>query len=606
MAGLLCSLALVLCLFGCPGEPDMPPTPPAAKLASLSVSPSAATIRSGDEVELTANFTMESGTENQLTWHWTAEPSGAVYMNDYYPKTTVSLESDYSGNPGDTITVTCSAGGKTASATLTVGGGNVVTLDLNGGSSRSGDLISSTAYGTANGTHFNGSGKSPYTVFTASKLTGTEINLPLKSDMTGLRLGYNFKGWGTTADATTVAYAAYQPYTEEESITLYAIWEPSTYTQYQYVVNKENIDGSYENNYPRTEHGTTGEAIDVASLYASMDLSGFELESVTPANPVIAADGSTSVEIKFKRKMYTLTFDANGGKFTTPGETGTRQLKYGAEMPAVTAFPAVTHETLDFDKWTMAGSSADLQIGATPTITGDTEIKANWIDIAPADAGSGFVTFGYGPQTVKKADVTIRGLVEDGGFWNGYYKGSDGEYYLKMNAKPDGTGAKFSDGATAIESNKEYYFKVEPVKWKSFTDGSATRLIAEKILEAKVPFDSIDTFLSGAFKERAFGKSGAAKINGDITLPSSEMVTSAYGTIANAKLKETDYTMAKGIKWDPTYRDSTGGYWFLSDGASETTKATFIKPNGLNPMSAEEEKSSINAGIVPTLCITNN
>lgn len=39
------------------------------------------------------------------------------------------------------------------------------------------------------------------------------------------RTNYNFKGWGTSASATTVAYAAGANYTANAAITLYAIWE---------------------------------------------------------------------------------------------------------------------------------------------------------------------------------------------------------------------------------------------------------------------------------------------------------------------------------------------------------------------------------------------
>ena len=39
------------------------------------------------------------------------------------------------------------------------------------------------------------------------------------------RTNYNFKGWGTSASATTVSYAAGGSYTANAAITLYAIWE---------------------------------------------------------------------------------------------------------------------------------------------------------------------------------------------------------------------------------------------------------------------------------------------------------------------------------------------------------------------------------------------
>lgn len=39
------------------------------------------------------------------------------------------------------------------------------------------------------------------------------------------RTNYNFKGWGTSASATTVSYAAGANYTANAAITLYAVWE---------------------------------------------------------------------------------------------------------------------------------------------------------------------------------------------------------------------------------------------------------------------------------------------------------------------------------------------------------------------------------------------
>lgn len=41
------------------------------------------------------------------------------------------------------------------------------------------------------------------------------------------RVNYNFLGWGTSASATTVAYAPGSEYTKDAPLTLYAIWTPS-------------------------------------------------------------------------------------------------------------------------------------------------------------------------------------------------------------------------------------------------------------------------------------------------------------------------------------------------------------------------------------------
>ena len=58
-----------------------------------------------------------------------------------------------------------------------------------------------------------------------SKQTKTYgVALTLQSDVP-TRANYAFKGWGTSASATTVSYAAGAKYTANSAITLYAVWE---------------------------------------------------------------------------------------------------------------------------------------------------------------------------------------------------------------------------------------------------------------------------------------------------------------------------------------------------------------------------------------------
>lgn len=55
-----------------------------------------------------------------------------------------------------------------------------------------------------------------------TKTYGTALTL---SSTKPTRTNYNFKGWGTSASATTVSYASGASYTANAAITLYAIWE---------------------------------------------------------------------------------------------------------------------------------------------------------------------------------------------------------------------------------------------------------------------------------------------------------------------------------------------------------------------------------------------
>ena len=96
------------------------------------------------------------------------------------------------------------------------------------------------------------------------------------------------------------------------------------------------------------------------------------------------------------------------------------------------------------------------------------------------DPNGTYLLFGWYPQTVKSADVTVGSTPES----NGYYLGSDGAYYMKATAQVDsdpsgGTYDNFKDG-TSITQGTEYYFKMEKLKWRILTEnyeGSGNALI---------------------------------------------------------------------------------------------------------------------------------
>ena len=60
-----------------------------------------------------------------------------------------------------------------------------------------------------------------------TKTYGTDLTL---SSTTPTKAGYTFQGWGTTSNATTVAYKPGAKYTSNANLTLYAIWKTNTYT----------------------------------------------------------------------------------------------------------------------------------------------------------------------------------------------------------------------------------------------------------------------------------------------------------------------------------------------------------------------------------------
>ena len=109
-----------------------------------------------------------------------------------------------------------------------------------------------------------------------------------------------------------------------------------------------------------------------------------------------------------------------------------------------------------------------------------------------------YVLFGEWPQTVKAQNVEITKLIDQD---KHLYLGSDGCKYFKMVANPyvvkDGWGnIKLSfdfDNESKIETGIEYYFKVEPIKWKvvtrNYNNTGNSLLYSEKVLLASIPYD---------------------------------------------------------------------------------------------------------------------
>ena len=96
------------------------------------------------------------------------------------------------------------------------------------------------------------------------------------------------------------------------------------------------------------------------------------------------------------------------------------------------------------------------------------------------EEGVDYILFGSYPQTIKASNVTITSDPVDE---NGYYTGSDGEKYAKQVANPSGTSSQYalSDG-TYLTAGTEYYFKVEPLKWRILSEENGQALLVCDVL----------------------------------------------------------------------------------------------------------------------------
>ena len=96
-----------------------------------------------------------------------------------------------------------------------------------------------------------------------------------------------------------------------------------------------------------------------------------------------------------------------------------------------------------------------------------------------------YILFGSYPKTIKADGITINERDIDD---YGYYLGSDGARYAKVKAAPRMNTYVYSDGTTIVK-DVEYYFKVEPIKWRILSESNGEAiLLAEDVLNANIPF----------------------------------------------------------------------------------------------------------------------
>ena len=203
------------------------------------------------------------------------------------------------------------------------------------------------------------------------------------------------------------------------------------------------------------------------------------------------------------------------------------------------------------------------------------------------------IEFGSYPQTIKEENITIINTKQDE---KGYFTGSDGEKYAFVKAKPFGN-YEFSNGEKIIK-NKEYYFKVEPIKWKVLEDKDGkVFLFSEFILDCH-RFDdsskdysssSIRSWLNNEFYNKAFTekqkelismKTISGSLNDKIFLLSEEEINNtSYGFNSDFDRckKVTDYAKANSAYEN---KGNKNGWYWLRSPAPKSSVACRVRDYG--------------------------
>ena len=124
---------------------------------------------------------------------------------------------------------------------------------------------------------------------------GTATHTPVEP----VRPGYVFSHWSLSENGSAYTFGSVLT----ESITLYAVWTPSTNTNYLVIHWWENADNT-EYSYHESEvlSGTT----DTMSAARAKSYGGFTAQTIT--QQTIEADGSTIVNVYYNRNIYTIKF----------------------------------------------------------------------------------------------------------------------------------------------------------------------------------------------------------------------------------------------------------------------------------------------------------
>lgn len=241
---------------------------------------------------------------------------------------------------------------------------------------------------------------------------------------TPVRTGYVFKGWATSATALagTTDLGALNTDLTDTSITYYAVWAVADGVKYTVKVYIMNTEGAYGDPEVHESTGKTGDSVTSANFYTLQN--GLSLDSAYASEArtgIIAADGSTVLEVHIERHQYDFTVVVDGSSTET-------KYYYGAIVSEPEA-PSKTGYT--FDGWdnavpkTMPAENVTINANwkvNEHTVTyfvdgvqsGEVE-KYNYgaaIAIRPAPEKEGYTFSGWDrtlPETMPDEDIVVKG-----------------------------------------------------------------------------------------------------------------------------------------------------------------------------------------------------
>ena len=288
------------------------------------------------------------------------------------------------------------------------------------------------------------------------------------SDKVPVRSGHTFLNWNTQSDGNGIDYAPEEEYTENEDITLYAQWEPHTYTV------TYDVNGGDPDTTPAQQIKLFGIPLtltnDIPTRFG-FTFEGWDTEAEgTGTHYAAGALYTQNAELMLYAQWeaippatYTVSFDANGGDpETTPApQTKTHDitLTLTGDIPSRVGHTFVTWHT-----------DPDGVMGQTYSPLGNytdndhITLYAQWEAIPPAtytvtfDANGGDPDTAPAPQT-KTHDITLT--------LTGDIPSRASYSFVGWNTLSDGTGTHYASGDPYTDNDHitlfaQWYSSVPP------------------------------------------------------------------------------------------------------------------------------------------------
>lgn len=330
----------------------------------------------------------------------------------------------------------------------------------------------------------------------------TSTSLKSANDLGLSRTGYTLQGWSSTSNGS-VAYTDGASVTLVSDITLYAIWQANKYN----VTFNANEGKFSDNNTSKTMEETYDCYYVLPSANPTRKGYTFKgwytVQSETGGNPVTSStrcttDSNHIVYARWEANKYTVTFDANGGKFSDNTLTKNKQETFDSKY-TLPANPLRNGYT--FEGWyTVSTTTGGSQVTSNTKCTTDSNhtVYARWKARkynVTFDANGGYFSGSSTTSTIEETyDVNYvlpsSNPTKTGYTFAGWYTSSSGGTKVTTSDKFQITGTQ-----TLYAHWNLNYWDISHSEYDSSnnTSGGGTVTIAGTKLDGKYGYDTVVT-----------------------------------------------------------------------------------------------------------------